>query len=803
MKKKIIFSLLCLTFAVLLAVGVCAESINAKGAHNTITLASPYTHTTWSSLNEEYATVSSTGKVTGVAPGNAAIMATDQDDNTQFTLFLVTVNGPQSIRLDTTALKTFKAGDTLTKDSATGLKVYAVYGENDEVLVSDYTFDPASKTLAVGANTVSVKYGDLSSDLTVDIAAVTPKKIEIVSGYKDTYEVGETIKAGEDVKIKVTYSDNSTATLISGFDISPAGALKLTDSKMTVTFQGLTDEKTITVKENVKTTLTGFEIKSFTLKQTSYPVGYKFTTDDISQIIYTKNNSDYSIAQKDLANYTNTFEVQVLDENGAQKSSSTRRTLESTDVLVNKDGVEYFQMRLIISDGSDLVKASGSFRVTHKGVIFAYNGVEYAYYEDLGGALSATINPDEDNPFDLTRLTYSYPITLKLEANQPLSTFGANYRYQPMYDDLEIDLNGHSLSIATTLFSISSNNKKTITVTNTSSTNAKLYYYDRTVSSTEPAYTLTLAKGDKLVFTNENDADNLPGILVIRADAGDHGIIAKGASSTKEFTKDSVTHGTSVTFRIIPDTGYEIDTVTANGKDVTGSTSYKTEKVGTLTYGLYTVTVTENVTVKATFKAAKVEWQNPFTDVSKTASYYDAVKFVNSREPYLFKGISDTKFGPNNTMTRAMFVTVLGRLAEIDATAYSGNSFTDVDRNSPQHGYAAPYIEWASQNGLIVGYGDGTFGPNNEITHQQMYLIMMRYAAKFTNKSMNLSGVTITVTDRADIADWAEEGVRFATRYDILVASNNRIYPKATASRQELATLLMKFCANILGETVK
>ena len=153
------------------------------------------------------------------------------------------------------------------------------------------------------------------------------------------------------------------------------------------------------------------------------------------------------------------------------------------------------------------------------------------------------------------------------------------------------------------------------------------------------------------------------------------------------------------------------------------------------------------------------EWVNPFTDINKNDKYYDAVKFVN--ENGLFIGVSDTKFAPENTMTRAMFVTVLGRLAGVDVSEYKSTSFSDVSTGL----WYSEYVEWATEQGIVLGYGDGTFGPEKLITREQAILIIQRY--------VNKCGITTESSDISDISDyesvskWAYEAVSWGIQNDI------------------------------------
>ena len=92
---------------------------------------------------------------------------------------------------------------------------------------------------------------------------------------------------------------------------------------------------------------------------------------------------------------------------------------------------------------------------------------------------------------------------------------------------------------------------------------------------------------------------------------------------------------------------------------------------------------------------------SPFTDVKPGDWCYDAVLYAKANG--FFSGTSETTFSPNGTMTRGMFVTVLGRMAGIDPAKYGGyTGFTDV----PEGMYYAPYVKWAAQYGITGGTGD-------------------------------------------------------------------------------------------------
>ena len=186
-------------------------------------------------------------------------------------------------------------------------------------------------------------------------------------------------------------------------------------------------------------------------------------------------------------------------------------------------------------------------------------------------------------------------------------------------------------------------------------------------------------------------------------------------------------------------------------------------------------------------------WKNPFRDVSSSDPYYDAIRFVY--EKALFKGVSETEFAPATTMTRAMFVTVLGRLAGVDETAYMKTSFTDTD---PVYGtWYIGYVEWASQNGIVKGYGDGKFGPNDMVTVEQAAVILARYA-KYVGKYTDETADFGKYSDGAGVSDWAQADMAWALAKGIYRADNGALNPRAYAPRSLVATMLYHY-VNLFG----
>ena len=105
--------------------------------------------------------------------------------------------------------------------------------------------------------------------------------------------------------------------------------------------------------------------------------------------------------------------------------------------------------------------------------------------------------------------------------------------------------------------------------------------------------------------------------------------------------------------------------------------------------------------------------QNPFLDVRETDWFYEPVMYALQNG--LFDGISDTSFSPQGFMTRAMYVTVMGRIAEINPDDYKGSTeFYDV----PVDSWYAPFVKWAKEEGITTGIGSGKFNPDGLITRE-------------------------------------------------------------------------------------
>lgn len=182
---------------------------------------------------------------------------------------------------------------------------------------------------------------------------------------------------------------------------------------------------------------------------------------------------------------------------------------------------------------------------------------------------------------------------------------------------------------------------------------------------------------------------------------------------------------------------------------------------------------------------------NPFTDVKSSDWYYDAVQYVKSEG--LMAGTSDTAFSPNTTTTRGMIVTILWRLA--GSPEVTGTQFADVDDGQ----YYADAILWASKNGIVSGYGDNAFGPNDPITRQCMATILYRYA-EYADYDVSAAADLSEFADKAEIAAYAEAPLAWASAEGLISGMGDGILaPQGSATRAQVAVILHRFCQLLEG----
>lgn len=245
--------------------------------------------------------------------------------------------------------------------------------------------------------------------------------------------------------------------------------------------------------------------------------------------------------------------------------------------------------------------------------------------------------------------------------------------------------------------------------------------------------------------------------------------------------------GETVTITVYPNDGYELDELVvtdSRGNEIDLDARSATRFTFTMPGG--------KVTVEASFVREGGQTQTPqttFADVPASAWYCDAVEYVY--ENGLMSGVSGGRFAPNDTLTRAMLVQTLYAMEGRPAAASAG--FADVASGD----WYASAVNWAAANGVVSGVSETGFGPNNALTREQLALILYRFAQY---KGYDVTGTSdlAAYADGSSVSGWAAEAMSWAVNAGLISGvGGNQIAPTGTASRAQVAQILMNFCENV------
>ena len=176
-----------------------------------------------------------------------------------------------------------------------------------------------------------------------------------------------------------------------------------------------------------------------------------------------------------------------------------------------------------------------------------------------------------------------------------------------------------------------------------------------------------------------------------------------------------------------------------------------------------------------------------FEDVTIADWFYDDVMFVCGRG--VMQGVSDTRFGPHLTATRAMMATILWRMEGSPAPTAEAR-FTDV-RSGQWYSEA---VAWTAQSGVYTGYADGSFRPNDSITREQLAAILYRYAKyKGVDVSVGEDTNILSYADAAEISDYAFPAMQWACGAGVMQGSNGNLLPRGRATRAQIAAMLHRY----------
>ncbi|NBJ90936.1 S-layer homology domain-containing protein [Acutalibacter sp. 1XD8-36] len=258
-----------------------------------------------------------------------------------------------------------------------------------------------------------------------------------------------------------------------------------------------------------------------------------------------------------------------------------------------------------------------------------------------------------------------------------------------------------------------------------------------------------------------------------------------GEGGSVSVSPSSPKRGDTVTVELRPDEGYELDSITVTDRDG------KRVELTAQPDGTYTFwQPSGKVKIEVTYKRTETPWDNPFSDISEDNWYYEAVRFA--QEQGLMNGYSDGRFGAEDTLSRAQLAQILFNREGRPGVDYLLD-FSDVGGRS----WYAGAVRWAASQGIVSGYGNGTFGPNAPITREQLAVMLWRYSGSPAAASKELD-----FNDESQISGYALEAMRWAVENGILNGyGDGRLGPKGQATRAQAAQILKNFIGNRKDDT--
>ena len=189
-----------------------------------------------------------------------------------------------------------------------------------------------------------------------------------------------------------------------------------------------------------------------------------------------------------------------------------------------------------------------------------------------------------------------------------------------------------------------------------------------------------------------------------------------------------------------------------------------------------------------TVYAGWVSLELPFRDVRPEDWFYADVRYVY--EAGLMNGTAEGLFSPDLFTSRAMLVTVLWRLSGSPVVNYY-MPFADVD----QAAWYAEAVRWAASCGIVAGYDNGNFGPNDPVTREQLAAILYRCAAyRQEDTSIGADTNILSFTDAASVSEYAVPALQWACGAGILQGADGALLPTHPATRAQTAAILHRFC---------
>lgn len=328
---------------------------------------------------------------------------------------------------------------------------------------------------------------------------------------------------------------------------------------------------------------------------------------------------------------------------------------------------------------------------------------------------------------------------------------------------------------------------------------------------TDISDSIDVPDGYKLVVTKDQNGEYTY-TLQKKSSGGSHRYdgyitIINPKNGTVSVSDDWADEDQKITLTITPDKGYVVDKIEIVDAEGDKIDAKKVEdKDNKYTFRMANCDVTVTVTFKEEGKTNTEDKEETgeteettkpetitFSDVKETDWFYKGVSYVV--ENGMMNGVGDNQFAPNAPLTREMLAVVLYNM-EKQPESTGVSPFADVKADM----WYTDAIVWANANGIVAGYDDSTFGLGDSITREQLAAILYRYA--------QLKGYDVTekadltgYEDSASISGYAVEAMQWANANGIVNGmTETTLAPQGTATRAQVATMLMNFCENVVTE---
>lgn len=281
----------------------------------------------------------------------------------------------------------------------------------------------------------------------------------------------------------------------------------------------------------------------------------------------------------------------------------------------------------------------------------------------------------------------------------------------------------------------------------------------------------------------EDDPSDKPSTPVIPSEPDPEIEVTEPAHGDVEISPSKPEAGETVTITPTPDAGWEVEDVIVTDEDGEGVPVTENPD-GSWSYEQPESDVTIEVIFGEVAPEPTVDVSEIFLDVDPDAWYKDAVQFAYDNG--LMTGTSATEFAPDVTTTRAMIVSILARLEGVTAADDAG--FSDVDDE-----WFATAVNWAANVGVVNGFEDNTFRPNDAITREQLAAILCNYAA-WKGEDVSARAELSRYSDAAAISSWATDVMRWAVAENLISGvTTDELQPQGAETRAQVAAILQRF----------